>query len=425
MLPDRELDARVTAAAPVRDADLPDLPEGFLRTLRAEGGDRTEPASVLAARQLVADAHEARTAPRARRRRPSRGVLARVGAGVLGVAAAGTAVVLVRASGHDAPPGAGPAPTSQAPATAAPTDPPGGLQLVATQRFSFPFSLDPAPKGLTPSLALFGGPTPSGFDPPGWRADYRSARNPGFTFTVTATDPRIPEPGVSEAPMGTVTDTGTTSVRGVPAAFDSGTHNPPSCRYAPSTPIQTREPGQVCSSTFAELYWQRVDGRWVHVWGDGDTYGALAALKKVAASIVDRPQPVPLQVGLSPAGWSVSSYEDGSALTLISDTEPSISNRISVSLQERWRRITKPADVLQGMTDGNPVEQVTVKGLPAELVSVPDHFTGSGNRGRETPRRMWDLAAQIPGGPVFLLQAPDSLSREDVLAMGEQLIYTP
>jgi hypothetical protein len=296
---------------------------------------------------------------------------------------------------------------------------------VATQRFTFPYSVDPTPAGLTSSLALLGGPTPSGIDPPGWRADYRSAHDPGFTFTVTATDPRIPEPGVSVAPMGTITKSGTTSVDGVPAAFDSGTHDPPSCRDAPSTPNQTKEPEQVCSTTFAELYWQRSDGRWVHLWGDGSTYGALPALTGVAASIVDRPQPVSLQVGLSPAGWSVSSYEDGSALTLVSDAAPSMSNRISVSLQERWRRITTPADVLQGMTDGNPVEEVTVKGLPAELVSVPEHGIGPGNPGGETPRRTWNLAAQFPGGPVFLLQAPDSLSREDVLAMAEQVTYTP
>jgi hypothetical protein len=421
MLTDRELDARLAAASPVRDADLSDLPPEFLRTVRAQAA---EPASVVAARQLASDAHEGRTAARPRRRRPSRAVFLRVGAGVLAVAAAWTTAVVVHTPDGDRTLRTAPEVT-RTPPTAAPSDPPGGLELVATQRITFPFSLDPAPKGLTPSLGLFGGPTPFGTEPPGWRADYRSADDPGFTFTVTATDPRIPQPGAHEAPMGTITETGTTSVNGAPAAFDRGTEDPPTCRYAPSTPMQTTEPKQVCSTSFAELYWQRADGRWVHVWGEGDTYGGLPALTEVAASIVDRPQPVPLQVGLSPAGWSVSAYDDGRGLTLISDAAPSVSNRISVSVQERWRRITKPADVLQGMTDGNPVEQVTVKGLPAELVSVPDHFTGPGFPGRETPRRMWNLAGQFPGGPVFLFQAPDLLSHDDVLAMADQVTYMP
>jgi hypothetical protein len=38
---------------------------------------------------------------------------------------------------------------------------------------------------------------------------------------------------------------------------------------------------------------------------------------------------------------------------------------------------------------------------------------------------MWYLAAQFAGGPQFLLQAPDPLTREDVLALAEGLTYTP
>jgi hypothetical protein len=57
-----------------------------------------------------------------------------------------------------------------------------------------------------------------------------------------------------------------------------------------------------------------------------------------------------------------------------------------------------------------------VNGEPARLVSVPDHFTEG--------RRMWYLAAQFADGPQFLFQAPDTLTREDVLAMAEGLTYT-
>ena len=120
-------------------------------------------------------------------------------------------------------------------------------------------------------------------------------------------------------------------------------------------------------------------------------------------------------------GWIVSSYESLGNLTLVSEAAPtSLTDRIGVSLLERWRGYTGPDVVLQGMTDGNPVEEVTVNGEPARLVSVPDHFAAPA-----AGRRMWYLAAQFTDGPQFLLQAPDTLTREDVLAMAEGLTYTP
>jgi hypothetical protein len=122
----------------------------------------------------------------------------------------------------------------------------------------------------------------------------------------------------------------------------------------------------------------------------------------------------------------VSSYESLANLTLVSEANPtSLSDRIGISLQERWRGYAEPADVLQGMSQGAPVEQVTIQGRQAALVSVPDPFTGPGFPQNETPRRMWFLAAQFADGPLFLLQAPDTLSREDVLTMAEALTYTP
>jgi hypothetical protein len=141
----------------------------------------------------------------------------------------------------------------------------------------------------------------------------------------------------------------------------------------------------------------------------------------VAESIVDRPQPVRLQFRLAPAGWVVSGYESQGNLTLVDESSPtSLSDRIGVSLLERWRGYTSPDVVLQGMSEGNPVDEVTVNGEPARLVSVPDHFADAGSG-----RRMWYLAAQFADGPQFLLQAPDTLTREDVLAMAEGLTWSP
>lgn len=423
MTADRELDTLLRAAAGVRDADLPPLPDDFLAALRSGPG---EPASVVAARQLVADAHAARTTRRSRR--PRRKVLVRAGAGVLVVAAAWTTAVVVDSSPGE-PPAATPAPTQPAPAPAAPTelplDPPGGLTLVAAEAVTFPYSLDPAPADLTPVLGRYGGLESFGtVDPVVHTARYRSADDPGFGFSISPGDPRIPEPGVFEAPAYTddeIDERGTVLVDGRPADFVRATFETPDCRYVPATALQEQEPDELCSTAYAELVYQRDDGRWVSLVGQGDRYGRESALVEVAESIVDRPQPVRLQFGLAPEGWSVSSYESLANLALVDERNPtSLSDRVAVSLLERWRGYDQPGDVLQGMADGNPVEQVTVNGLPAALVSVPDHFADP-----ELGRRMWYLSAQFPDGALFLFQAPDSLTREDVLAMADGMTYTP
>jgi hypothetical protein len=449
MTTEHDLDVRLQAARGVREEDLPALSAAFLNYLHASTDGHPQdaetvqfpapvsaetPASVLAAQQLVADARQRRSDTALRgRRRPGRKAVLRMGVAVLAVAAAGVTAVVATTPNQD-PTAAPESPSTQTEAppgwtpTEAPVDPPGGLTLVATETITFPYSLDPQPAGLTPLLSMSGGISPFGPEPVAWTATYRSNDDPGFAFTVASEDLRDSEAAgrlPSDYAPEEVLETGSVSVNGAEADFVRGNYESTDCDYVPSTPAQADEPKKVCSDSFAGLTWQRPDGQWIYLWGEGDTYSQVATLTSVARTIVDRPQPVPLQVRLSPQGWSVSAYEDNLHLTLISDTDPSISNRISVSLQERWRGYASPGDVLQGMTKGNPVEDVTVKGQPAELVSVPDQFTGPGFQGREEPRRMWNLAAHFPDGPVFLLQAPDTLTREDVLAIAEQLAYTP
>ena len=418
MITDRALDERLAAAVGIRDADLPALPEAFLAVLRAEAD---EPASVVAARQLVDDARNRDRRPRRRR------VLVRVGAGVLALAAAWTtAVLVVDDPGSDRAPDATPGPApSTVPADDVPLDPPGGLTLVAADAVTFPYSLDPAPEGLAPVLTRSGGLESFGtVDPVVFSAYYRSADDPGFAFSVSPGDPRVLPPGVQMSPPYTedeIEDRRTVAVDGAPADFVRARFDTPDCRAVPTTPMQEEEPEELCTDTYAELFWQRTDGQWVALYGSGDRYGVETALVAVAESIVDRPQPVQLQFRLAPEGWIVSSYESLGNLTLVSEAAPtSLTDRIGVSLLERWRGYTGPDVVLQGMTDGNPVEEVTVNGEPARLVSVPDPFADPA-----AERRMWYLAAQFADGPQFLLQAPDTLTREDVLAMAEGLTYTP
>ena len=430
MLTDQELDALLAGTAHVRDADLPRLPDGFLQVLRTEGTDSATadvPASVIAARQLVSDAHEARTAPRSRRRgRPGRRVVVVAGAAALVVAAAWTTAVGT-APERDRPPDASPPPSTAVPVpaqtpppTEGPLDPPGGLALVAAQAITFPWSLDPAPTGLAVQLTQVGGPTPFGDEPLGWLAEYRSADDPGFTFTVSATDPRIEQPGNSSSLPSGVVEAGTTTVAGTPADFRRSVHEEPDCEPVPGPLNRSEPPVEVCSDTLGELVWHRPDGRWLQVWGEGGRYSQVDALVALAESVVERPQPVPVQVGLAPEGWSVASYESGSNITLADDAGPSFRNQVHVSMWGRWETDYQVPGYLQYLTYGEPVEQVTVQGLPAELASVPDP---SADPGEDV--RMWYVMGQVPDGPVFLLEAPDTLSREDVLAIAGQVTYEP
>ncbi|MFQ1001295.1 hypothetical protein [Modestobacter sp. SSW1-42] len=433
MLTDRELDALLASSAAVQDADLPPLPAAFLQVLQTSDRDDA-PASVVAARQLVCDAHAARTAPRPRSRRPRRRFAVRTGAAVLAVAAAWTTAVVVapeEGRSPDASPPAGEAtlPVSPlpppAPTPAGPIDPPGGLALVAAEAVTFPWSLDPAPVGLAAQLTQVGGPTPYGVEPPGWIAEYRSADEPGFTFTVSARDPRDLGPGNSASPPTGVLDSGTTTVAGTPADYRLSVRDQPECDPVPGSLDRTEPPVQVCSDTLAELFWHRPDGRWLQVWGEGDTYGRLDAVVAVAESVVERPQPVAVQVGLAPEGWSVTGYESGSNLSLTDQADPSFRNGLHVSMWGRWETDYRVPGYLQYLTYGEPVEPVTVQGRPAEVASVPDPFTGPGFPDEPEPARMWYVMGQVPDGPVFLLQAPDTLSREDVLAIAEQVTYQP
>lgn len=406
MTTDSELDGRVALAAAVRNADLPPLPDEFLTLLRTG---------------TITPADHGRSRPRRRR------TLVRIGAGVLAVAAAWTtAVLVVDDPGTDRTQDAAPTTTpATSPSDDLPLDPPGGLALVAADAVTFPYSLDPAPEGLTPVLTRSGGLEVFGtVDPVVFTASYRSADDPGFAFSVSPGDPRVLPPGVQMSPPYTedeIEESGTVAVDGTSADFVRARFDTPDCRAVPATPTQEEQPEELCTDSYAELYWQRSDGQWVAVYGLGDRYGVETALVGVAESIVDRPQPVQLQFRLAPQGWMVSSYESLGNLTLVSEAAPtSLTDRIGVSLLERWRGYTDPDVVLQGMTDGNPVEEVTVNGAPARLVSVPDHFADPGSG-----RRTWYLAAQFADGPQFLLQAPDTLTRDDVLAMAEGLSYTP
>ncbi len=400
MISDRELDALLADAAGVRDADLPALPED-LRTLLAVDGPADsglalvvddpvaadERASVVAARQLVADAREARTA--GRRRRPGRRTVVRITTALVAVAAAWATAVVV--AGPDAGAPQPPDRSTDAPVT------PGGIALVAGEAVTFPLSLDPVPEGLAPLYSRRGGIARFGSTPPYFVADFVStayadpyagpveppAEDPGRI--LLGVYPENPQTSAEYGFWHEGDPTGTATVGGAEASV-------------------WRERGLVT------LLWERRDGQWVQLSGEGPR-ASIEALVAVGESIVDRPQPVGLQFGLAPAGWSVGGYEESRSLDLVSDVDPDLLLRVSLL----GPQFTGPLDdLLTGYPMAGPVESVTVQGQPARLALRA--LEGGDD---------WFLVGQLPGGRFFMFLAPPELTREQVLRIAEQITYTP
>jgi hypothetical protein len=160
------------------------------------------------------------------------------------------------------------------------------------------------------------------------------------------------------------------------------------------------------------LLWQRPDGQWVWLAGEG-ARARTEALVAVGESIVDRPQPVGLQFGLAPAGWSVAGYEESRSLDLVSDADPLQSLRLSAVGPEYPGTID---ELLDGLPTAAPVETVTVQGRPGRLALL------QGDLGTSP---FWTLLGQLPDGRFFRLLAPQELTREQVLQIGEQVTAAP
>ena len=381
MLTDRELDALLDGAAGVRDADLPALPDGLLAAVTADAGLSlvvAEPASVVAARQLVDDTLEARTAPR---RRPRRRTVVRAVTALVTLAAAWTTAVVV---GSPQEPGAPAVPSSSAPAA------PGGIALVAAEAVTFPVTLESAPEGLTPFYSRRGGMPQYGPTPPYYVAAYLSV------------DPETGGPG----PAGTGQVVLTLYPEDPRSSEDYGFR--PEGEPTGSATVGGAEAGVWLEDGVVSLLWQRPDGGWVWLTGEGPQ-ASTPALVALGESIVDRPQPVGLQFGLAPAGWSVGGYEESRSLDLVSDADPALSLRLSAV----GPRYTGTIDeLLEGMPAAAPTETVTVQGRDGRLALL------AGDAGQEP---FWTLLGQLPDGRFFRLLAPHALTRGQVLQIGEQV----
>jgi hypothetical protein len=345
-------------------------------TLLSEAGPQAPPLTPAARNQaraaLLAEIDAVGHGRGRRLRRPSRRTAVRIGLAVATAAAAWTAAVVIAAPDPVGPP-------------------PGSVRLVAFQPPTFPLSLDPVPQGMRPAFS--GDGDGAGF------ADYRSADGSDrFAVGVGEAEPDLQ----SEYENYDITGTDEVSVEGRDAAVVRGSRD----EYC--------EDGlTVCERRgFADLVWQRRDGQWVSLRGEG-RYSRTTELVTVAEALVDRPQPVILQVHLAPAGWSVQFYKDGRILVLAADGHPDQTLSVHLPLPED----VIPADQVATSIEApaGPVVPVTVNARPAQLVAT-DH--GRGMTG-------WYLQAQFPDGTTFVVQAPGAFTQDQVLEFAAQVTYTP
>lgn len=340
--------------------------------LLREAGPAAAPLSATArqsARAALMAEIAGRPTPAPRRlRRPSRPVRLRIGVGIAVLAAAYTGAVIVAAPGQ-------------------PSGSPSSVTLVHFTTPTFPLSLEPAPAGLRP--AFDGSGSGSSI------ADYHDASGEsGFTISVNHDKPDWSEEG---APGYRSEGSDDVVVAGRRAELS---------RY--SRQWCTGASGLGCPQrSFAALAWERRSDQWVVIRGDG-RYDSSAELLTVATSLVDRPQPATLSVGLAPAGWSVLGYKMGRVLTLVDDAHEQQTMSVHLPLPAEVLPVDKVATGIEGPK--GPMRPVTVDGRPAQLVPTTNG---------------WYLQAQFTDGTTFVVQAPSSFTESDVLAVAAEVRHNP
>lgn len=340
-------------------------------TLLREAGPEApplRPAALSAARAALLDEIDTAAAGRASRfRLPSARVQVRTGVGLVTVAAAWAAAVVIAAPEPLGPPSA-------------------GVALVAFEPATFPLSLEPRPAGWVASFSA---------DPGGIRhAGYRSADGEdGVHIRVSPDEPEQYD----------VAYTVDVPVDGRDAQLVRGDDR--TCAGPGPECVEERIP-------YLHLVFEHSDDQWVQLEGFG-RFGDRDALVELAADLVDRPQPVPLQLHLAPAGWSVQAYKDDRILTLVNDEHEQQDLTVHVPLPEDVVALDQLRSRLTAPV--GPMIPAEVNGRPAGLVLTDTGWI----------QRYWHLQAEFPDGTTFVVQAPEAFTQEQVLALAEEVSYRP
>ncbi len=352
----------------------------LLRDAGPDGPALTSHARSTARAALLDEVAAVRT-PAPRRRLPSRRAGLRIGAGLTVAAVAWGAAVVIAAPDPVGPP-------------------PGSVRLVEFSVPTFPLSLDPAPTGLRPAFDGNGdGATIASYDD--------AAGEDGFTVYVGEDEPEGTGQGDDEAPGYQELDVDDVALGD--AEVEVVTYERDWC-------VEDTDQGCVTERRrFTWLNWERRDDQWVSVLGHG-AYATPDRVSAVAESLVDRPQPAILAVGLAPEGWSIRAYKMGRVLTLVNDAYEAQELTVHIPLPED----VIPADRVRESIMGpiGPQLDVTVNGRAAQLVRVDVGYVLDGHR-----YEGWHLQAQFEDGTTFVVQAPEAFTQEQVLELAESVTH--
>ena len=334
----------------------------LLREAGPEGPVLTTATRQAARAALMAEMEGRRTVGR---RRPSpRRLALRVGAGLVAAAAAWVGAVAITSSDPGAPP--------------------DSVTLVDFAMPAFPLALPTAPPGST-------GPVFGGDGGGGGSMSYLGTEDPMDSVTVHVGTEPAP---VAVAGFGGSAVEDAVTVGGRPGRL---------------IVVDTQsEDFQV-----AHLDWERRPGQWVTVFGQG-RYAERDVLTALGDDLVDSPRTVPLQLHLAPAGFRLDFFkDDGRIVRLADDTDPEVGLTVHLPSPDG----VLPPEQWSAMVEGavGPVEELVVLGQPAHVVRT---HHGGGHEG-------WYLQARFPDGTVFVVQAPGTLTREQVVQVAEQVTYTP
>ncbi|RBY88682.1 hypothetical protein [Blastococcus sp. TF02A-26] len=349
----------------------------LLRQAGPEGPDLT-PDVRSAARAALLD-EIAASRPRRRLPVPRRRTAFRIGAAVVGVAAAWTTAALVAGPDGGAPGGRVGEPSPPA------VDP--GVALVDFAMPAAPLALPTAPPGTTgPALGASGNGDTS--------SSYAGIADPqeGVFITVGTTPPppiAVPE-GADPLEEQTLTIGGRQA------------------RMVVMNP-------EYDDARTVYVDWERSPGQWVSLMGTG-RFADGRELAALAEQLVEDARAVPVQVDLAPAGYTLDFVKAGGRIVrLADDSDPAMSRGLTVS-------VPLPAEVLPieqapvvVAHGAGPAEQVTVQGQGAELVRLD---SGRGYTG-------WYLQARFPDGTAFTVEVDGDLTSQQVVQIADRVTHTP
>lgn len=242
------------------------------------------------------------------------------------------------------------------------------VALAAVDPLTFPLSPDRVPDGLgRPVFEMDSGVM---------RAQYGTARD-GLTVTTG-----VDSVGFWDVPG----DAATVAVAGRPGRLYSA----------------TARDGTTAGFATVAVLWQEEDGDWTRVGGSG-SYADAASVESFAESLRAVPQQARLALTVAPEGWLVAAYKEDRVVRFTPGGDPS-GDDLTVSL------VGDPDPDLAGSYGATDVTTAQVHGRQAQVGR-----TGEG----------WVLVALTPQGQRYSVQAPQALTRQQVVEVADGVTYTP